>query len=55
MKLSLFIALLAIIFTVGNLYFIAMDKVKPTKSSMLFNNFIILIYLIGSALKFLMS
>jgi hypothetical protein len=53
MKPSAIIALLAIIMTIGNLYFIAMDKIKPTKSWMLFNNFIILIYQIGSALKFL--
>jgi len=55
MKPSLIIALLAIIMTIGNLYFIAMDKVKPTKPAMLFNNFIILIFLIGSVFTFLMS
>lgn len=55
MKLSLIIALIAIIMIIGNLYLIAMDKIKPTKSSMLFTNFIILLYLIGTALRILMS
>lgn len=52
MKLSLILALIAIVAFIVNIYLIAMDKVKPTKSSMLLYNFIILIYLIGSALRF---
>jgi hypothetical protein len=51
MKLSLIMALIAIAMFIVNIYLIAMDKVKPTKSSMLLYNFIILIYLIGSALR----
>lgn len=53
MKPFAIIAILAVILTIINLYGIAMDKVKPSKSSMLINNFIILLYLIGSALEFL--
>ncbi|ERI92740.1 hypothetical protein HMPREF1982_02147 [Clostridiales bacterium oral taxon 876 str. F0540] len=47
------VAILGVILMIINLYLIAMDKVKPSKSSMLINNFIILLYLIGSALEFL--
>jgi uncharacterized membrane protein YozB (DUF420 family) len=53
MNLSAIIDLLAVILTIINLYLIAMDKVKPSKSAMLFNNFIILIYLIANVLKIL--
>jgi hypothetical protein len=50
MKLSLILTLITIIMVIINLYLIAMDKVKPTKSAMLFNNFLILLYLTSSAL-----
>jgi hypothetical protein len=50
MKLSLILVLITIIMIIVNLYLIAMDKVKPTKSAMLVNNFLILLYLTGSAL-----
>jgi hypothetical protein len=45
MKPSAIITVLAVMLTIINLYLIAMDKVKPSKSATLFNNFIILIYI----------
>ena len=46
------ISLIAVLLAVGSIYLIAVNKIKPTKKVLLFNNIIILIYLLFLAIKF---